>query len=726
MDSGQGQGRPPEYGSDLERICVRNLLDASDEIIYFKDRQSRFLWLSRAWGARSGRDPEQLLGLTDFDVYDHAHATQAFNDEQQIISTGIPVVNKQEHETWPDRPDRWVSSTKMPLRDEHGEIIGTFGISRDITRLVLAEEEATRKSGDLARANAEISRIETQLRTVLDTSADAITLYDADLRYQFVNAATERLLSLERGEILGRTDREIGRPEMPLALWEARLTSVLKTGLSCTVDFSVNHGSKQRVFQSHLAAQRAADGGKPVGVVTSPREVTELKRTQDELYHQAVHDRVTGLANRVLLMDRLTQALARMKRRPGQIVVLFVDLDQFKQVNDSFGHGAGDKLLSEIGRRLSGLSRHNDTVARFGGDEFVLLYDDVADDDDLHRLLTRVMRCLSEPFLDGGHELLVTASVGVVVTSDPQVAPDDLLRDAAAAMYQAKARGRNCYQFFDPQYRERASGRYTLETELARALERQQLRLEYQPVFSLHDQRIIGAEALIRWDHPERGTVPPVEFIEIAEDRGLIVPIGTWVLEEACRRLAAFSADRDQALPPLTMAVNVSGRQLSARGFADLVKATLERNQLAPGQLCVEVTETALVQDVAVAQDTLDELTALGVQIALDDFGTGYSSLAHLLQFPVDIIKIDKSFVDQLGTEGPGNQIVAAVTAMAHVLGKTVVAEGIETDAQLAQLVTMGCDDGQGYLLGRPLRPETLSQRLEQQDLPSTASALTR
>jgi diguanylate cyclase (GGDEF)-like protein/PAS domain S-box-containing protein len=622
-------------------------------------------------------------------------------------------VNKQELETWPGEPDRWVSSTKMPLRDADGEIIGTFGISRDITRLVLAEEEATRKSQDLAQANAEVGRIETQLRTVLDTSADAIALYDADLRYQFVNAATERILGLDSDTILGRTDRELGRDDLGLTEWESGLESVLRTGESGLVDFSLHSGRDRRDFESHLAAHRESADGPPIGVVTSTREVTELKRAQDELSHQAVHDPVTGLANRVLLMDRLTQALARMQRRPSQMVLLVVDLDQFKQVNDTFGHSAGDKLLVEVGRRLTAFSRHNDTVARFGGDEFVLIYDDVPTDDDVHQVVGRVMRSLSEPMLDNGRELFVTASVGVVVTNDPLSVPENLIRDADAAMYQAKSRGRNCYQFFDPAFRERTSGRYTVETELARALERRQLRLEYQPLFSLHDQQIIGAEALIRWDHPLRGTVPPIEFIEIAEDRGLIVPIGTWVLDEACRQLVEFSRYRDESLPKLSMAVNVSGRQLSARNFVDLVKDTLDRHGLPAAQLCVEVTETALLLDIEEARESVQGLAQLGVHIALDDFGTGYSSLAHLMQFPVNVVKIDKSFVNQLENKGPGHQIVEAVTAMAHVLGMTVVAEGIETASQLRQLVDMGCDDGQGYLLSYPLRPEVLAERLK-------------
>ncbi len=335
--------------------------------------------------------------------------------------------------------------------------------------------------------------------------------------------------------MLGRTDRELNRDSTVLQIWESGLAGVLATGRSCSVDFSVGAGADRRDFQAHMAAHRDTDQGRTVGVVTSTREVTELKRTQDELAHQALHDPVTGLANRVLLLDRLHGALARMKRRPGRIVLLFIDLDQFKAINDTYGHGVGDKLLVETGRRLTAIVRPCDTVARFGGDEFVVVLDEFCTEEHAHATADRVVDSLSAPFFDNGHELFVTASVGLVVTTDPSATGEDLVRDADAAMYQAKARGRNCYQFFNPELRDRAAKRYAVEADLARALERRQLRLEYQPLFSLHDQHVVGAEALIRWDHPDRGIVSPVEFIGIAEDRGLIVSIGTWF----CTRHAA-------------------------------------------------------------------------------------------------------------------------------------------------------------------------------------------
>ena len=385
-------------------------------------------------------------------------------------------------------------------------------------------------------------------------------------------------------------------------------------------------------------------------------------------------------------------------------------------------------MFVEISERLTTIARRLDTVARFGGDEFVLLCDRLSTDDDVRVVADRVVRGISEPFFNDGIELNISASVGVVITSDPYARCENLVRDADAAMYQAKERGRNHYQFFDAGLRDRAVARNAVGWELAKALERGQFRLEYQPVVSLRDRSIVGMEALIRWDHPERGTIPPSEFVALAETRGLIVPIGTWVLDEACRQLVEWtqlfpSHGCDPAHEPLSMAVNVSGRQLRSADFVSVVKVALERNGIAPGQLCLEITETALIEETTEARETLEAIAALGVHIALDDFGTGYSSLAHLRQFPVDVLKIDRSFVDRLETNDRERQIVGAVTAMAHVLKMIVVAEGIETPGQLTQLTELGCDKAQGYLLARPMRPEALEELLRAQESAHVASS---
>jgi diguanylate cyclase (GGDEF)-like protein/PAS domain S-box-containing protein len=715
-------------GDEIDRIAFHNMLEYAAEAIYFKDLQSRFIVVSRTLARLMGREPEELLGLTDFDIFTDEHASAAYADEQRVIATGVAMLDKEEHETWPDRADTWVTSNKRPLRDFDGRIIGTFGIRRDITRTVNAERDAVSAADALAIAHADLSRVEVQLRTVLDASVDAISLYDANLRYQYMNAAAMRMTHDPTGEALGQTDRELGRDPAFLPMWEDALKGVLVSGEASSLDFSIGTGADLRWFASHLAPQRHSEHGTPVGVITSTREVTEFKLVQSKLAHQAVHDPLTGLANRVLLVDRLTQALLRMERQPGKLALLFIDLDHFKVVNDTHGHDTGDRLLVEVGKRLTRIARRLDTIARFGGDEFVLLCDRLGTDEDVRVVADRVVRAVAEPFFDEGIEFNITASVGVVVTNDPYAGCENVVRDADAAMYQAKERGRDHYQFFDAGLRDRAVRRNAVGWELAEALERGQFRLEYQPVVSLRDRSIVGMEALIRWDHPERGTVPPAEFIALAESRGLIVPIGTWVLDEACRQLVEWGSlfpryGRDPGLDPLGMAVNVSGRQLRSSDFVSVVKVALERNELAPGQLCLEITETALIEETTEAKETLEAIAALGVHIALDDFGTGYSSLAHLRQFPVDILKVDRSFVDRLETNDRERQIVAAVTAMAHVLKMIVVAEGIETVGQLTQLSDLGCDYAQGYLLARPMRPEALELLLRAQESPHVASS---
>jgi diguanylate cyclase (GGDEF)-like protein/PAS domain S-box-containing protein len=705
---------------EIERICIRNLLAATDEVIYFKDLQSRFVRVS---DGMARLHPGSLIGLTDFDVFGAEHASLAYADEQRIIATGVPIVNNEERETWTNRADTWVASTKLPLRDLDGTIIGTFGISRDISRLVHSQELATQNARALTDALDVLHRTEAELRTVLDISPEAISKYGPDLRYQYVNPAAERLIHATADEVLNRSDRELGREETFLAMWEIGLISVLDTGAACVVEFSAGEAEDARWFQTQMAPELDADGT-VLAVLTSTRELTALKRAERALEHQALHDPVTGLANRVLLMDRLAEALPRLERQPGQVAVLFIDLDHFKEINDSLGHDAGDRMLVEVARRLARVSRRIDTVARFGGDEFVVLCDQLRADEDVRMVADRLVRTLFEPFDDGGRELHITGSIGIAVTSDPSADPGDLVRDADAAMYQAKEHGRNRFQFFDAELRERAAAKHTMEAELRRAITRGEFRVYYQPLFSMADTTILGVEALIRWQHPERGIVSPLDFIGVAEDRGLMVQIGTWVLDQACEQLAIWNAWRDPSLPPLTVAVNVSGGQLREPDFAAKVCAALERNNIAPAQLCLEITETVLLQEAIEAADSLETLSQLGVHIALDDFGTGYSSIAHLRNFPVDILKIDRSFVDRLSQSDRERKLIAAMTAMAHALGMTVVGEGIETPEQLSGLKELECDNGQGFLVSHPLPADEATRLLAAQPGPATSAVV--
>ena len=568
----------PDRRGDLDEfalVCMRNLLASGEERVYFKDRQSRFLLVSEGWLAACapGRSAAELAGKTDFDVFGAEHASAAFEDEQRIIHTGEPLVGKVERETFVGRPDCWVSSTKMPLRDADGRIIGTFGISRDVTAQVRAEKA---------------------------------------------------------------------------------------------------------------------------------------------LAHQALHDPLTGLPNRIALMDRLAQTLLGVERpsvsrlgvdrAQAQVAVLFVDLDNFKEINDSFGHDAGDLVLIEVARRLSALARRTDTVARLGGDEFVVLCGDL----DLHAtpslLAGRILQAVAVPFAAAGRDVPVTCSVGIASTSEAATEPDRLMREADAAMYEAKKAGRNRYRAYDPAHRSRAQ-KDTLYTELARGIEEGQLFCVYQPVYALQAQVLTGAEALVRWRHPSGRVMLPDEFIPLAEETGLISRIGAFVLEEGCRQLARWTA-RDGWPRPFTLAINVSGRELSDPGLPGRVDQVARRHGLDPGQLCLEITETALIAEVGDIQEVLAALAATGVRIALDDFGTGYSTLVHLQRLNADVLKIDRSFIEQISRSRRDREIVAAVTAMSHALGLTVVGEGIETSQQLTTLAELGCDEGQGLLFGHPVGPD--------------------
>jgi diguanylate cyclase (GGDEF)-like protein/PAS domain S-box-containing protein len=681
----------------LDDVCIRNLLDSSQEVIYFKDLQSRFIRISLGCAALHGRTQEELLGLTDADLFAPAHAQQAYADEQRIIADGLPILNVEEHETWEGRSDTWVASSKFPLRDASGTIIGTFGISRDITERVVLQREMAQLAERAQTANAQLSRVESQLRAVLNGSTDAIAQYDADLRYRYLNPAGEALREVPLDRLVGRTDREVGMEGLQADIWEGALRAVLATGAPDELEYADLVGDAEGWFHTTLSPE-FDPSGRVVGVLTSTRDITSNKRAEQALAHQALHDSVTGLANRYLLMDRLGQALVRMERSPGRAALFFVDIDRFKAVNDTYGHDVGDALLVELARRLSCLARREDTVARLGGDEFVVLCDRVATDAHVREIADRLVRALSEPFVHNGVRLQVSASVGAAVADDPAASAADLLRNADSAMYRVKQGGRNHFHVYDKDAEQAADVPLQLEAELHQALERDELRLVYQPLLSLADQRVLGFEALLRWENPTRGTLPPLEFLATAERAGLMGPIGAWVLDTACASLVAWSGHRDEGADALSMAVNVSGPQLRAEGFAVVVAETLGRHGLAPGRLRLEISERALVADDPDIAAALRELADVGVQLAVDDFGATVTSLARLPQIPVSVVKLER-FTDLTRQGG----LVEAVIAMAHGLGMSVVGGGIENPSQLAELSRLACDDGQGFLLGRPL-----------------------
>ena len=446
--------------------------------------------------------------------------------------------------------------------------------------------------------------------------------------------------------------------------------------------------------------------GKPYRMAGSQTDVTDHRRAQDQLFRDAFYDSLTGLANRTLLMDRLAQSLGRAKRsRDETFAILFLDLDRFKNINDTLGHIAGDKILIGVGEKLESCVRPGDTVSRIGGDEFVILLENVTDLPKAKIVTERIERKLSLPMDLDGQEIFMAASIGIVVASGDYEKPEDVLRDADIAVYRAKALGRGCHVTFDPTMYQKTVALLELESDLRKAVERQELFLHYQPIVSLETGILVSAEALVRWQHPQQGLVSPGEFIPLAEETGLIVPIGEWVLRKVCEQVSEWR--RLNGSSPI-VAVNVSGHQLKQASFASVVKEILDHYGLSPDSIELEITETVLMNNLEHTNKVLSELREMGLHLSLDDFGTGYSSLSYLQRFPVQKLKVDRSFVLRLGLDSGSSEIVSAIFQLAKKLGLDVVAEGVETSQAASRLRAMGYKLAQGFYFARPSEAEDL------------------
>jgi diguanylate cyclase (GGDEF)-like protein/PAS domain S-box-containing protein len=459
-----------------------------------------------------------------------------------------------------------------------------------------------------------------------------------------------------------------------------------------------------------------ADLPEPRSLVVTLRDITARKAVEDQIRYHATHDVLTGLPNRALFDDRLATALRHSARHQDMIAVLFLDLDRFKIINDTLGHTIGDTLLVALSRRLRDTVRAEDTVARMGGDEFIFILRGLKSAEDAVKPAQKILDAIRPPFHVGGHELHVTASIGISLHPADGPGPDQLLKCADLALYRAKERGRDRIQLYNPALNVRVFEQMVLEGRLRRAIEQCQFVLLYQPQIELDSGELVGFEALLRWRHPELGLVPPDEFVPLAEESGLIEPLGLWVLRTACLQHRAW---REARLPPVRLAVNMSARQFQRNGLEERIREVLAETAMDPSRLELELTESVLMQEGDQTASLLANLSELGIGLALDDFGTGYSSLSYLKRFPITRVKIDRSFVRDIATSEGDAAVARAVIAMAHGLGVDVVAEGIETLDQLAVLRRYDCDEGQGYLLGRPVEPAAVPEVMRRKGWPA-------
>jgi diguanylate cyclase (GGDEF)-like protein/PAS domain S-box-containing protein len=606
--------------------------------------------------------------------------------------------------------------TPLMLRDElRGALIvsSDCGLAEDCLEglATLASEVSLALESAILTEDLHRRRSEARFRSLVRGSSDIIMLTDADGVIQYASPSTERVLGYTVDDLV---DTHLGVLVHPHDV--ARLLPFL----SATPDdpseprraeWRARHRNGQWLFFETIGTNLLHDPDVQ-GIVLNSRDVSERRVLEDQLKHQAFHDPLTRLPNRVLFTDRLAHALTRRGRRRTSVAVLFLALDNFKVVNDSLGHQQGDQLLIAVADRLQLCLRPEDTVARFGGDEMAVLLEDIEDTDEAVEVANRIQQRLGAPVILNGREVFTTVSIGVAISTVDHDRPDALIRDADVALYRAKAQGKARHAVFDRSMDAQALERLEMETDLRHAIERGELRVYYQPIVDLATGRVCEIEALIRWAHPQRGLISPLQFIPLAEETGLIIPIGRWVLTEAAHQTRLWQLEQPTD-PPLTLSVNLSARQLQDPRLLEDITDVLRETGLDPATVRLEITESVVMEDAEAASALLRALKRLGIELAIDDFGTGYSSLSYLNRFTIDCVKIDRSFVSQIGTSPRDMTIIKAIVALAKSLDLSVTAEGIETVEQLAHLRDLGCNRGQGFYLSRPSPPEMLPALLK-------------
>ncbi len=704
-----------EPGS-LQRPLLRGIPGMS---FYVVDRELRFVFAEGAGLRQRGVDPERqlegrLLADTSPDLFAQLRAPldDALNGADRTVDLDVD--------------GRLVRLYAAPLNVGEDSIAGVLGVIVDVTarrraeaalHAGLARQAAVAELGRRALEGASVSRLLEHAVEIVarELGVEMVTILRYDTEAGIINpyatrgwpeAALRQPVPL-REEVIARAGELAEAPwivdevDESLPYSKSLLTHGIRSYATVLIGTAEQPWGMLGVQSIEPAAFGSEHTDFMLAVAHLVWDAIERREKDDANEQAALHDPLTGLPNRRQLLERLDEGLEHARATSSAVVVLLLDLDNFKVINDSLGHRGGDELLRMLTPRLLGVARHGDTVARLGGDEFVFVCRGVVCEEHALEIAQRIQRSLGEPLAVAGRPHTLRSSIGVVL-SDGTAAAEDVLRDADTAMYRAKGGGRGGCEMFSPAMRERAIARERTETELQGAAARGELLVHYQPIHNVADRRLVGMEALVRWERPGHGLVPPNDFIPVAEESGIIVELGEWVLNEATRQLREWQSDFEDA-SPLTVAINVSGRQLLTAGFEETVMSALALSGLPANRLALEVTETMLLNDSDAPTTILATLQGRGVQIAMDDFGTGYSSLSRLKDYPLDLLKIDRSLIDQLGDDPDREPIVAAIIAMARALGLEVVGEGVETDRALARLHALHCHTAQGYLLSRPL-----------------------
>ncbi len=675
----------------------RSLVESSSDWIWEVDADTRYVYASPKIRELLGYDPEEIVGKKPFDLMPHEEAERISQWFAGIAAERMPFFALENINQHKDGRVVVLESSGVPIFNADGTLRGYRGVDRDIT--------------DRKRAEELIKKSTRRFTLHFEQTPLAVIDWDADFRVVDWNPAAKGIFGYQKAEAMGRHAMELILPESvrPLIdkVWQDLLA--VQGGFRSTNENVTQDG--KLIWCEWYNTPLVDDSGAVIGVASLAQDITEQKRAEQRLNYLAYFDELTGLPNRTLFKDRLSLAITEAHRNELLVGVMFIDLDHFKIVNDTLGHQAGDWLLQAVAARLKSHFRESDTIARFGGDEFAVILADMANIEHAVNVAEKLLASFNPPFMISGNELFVTLSVGITCYPFDDNDIESLLRDADSAMYQAKAQGRDNFQFYSAEMTTQVEKRLSMETGLRKALERDEFILHYQPQFDLASNRVTGVEALVRWQHPEHGLISPAEFIPVAEESGLIIPISAWVLRTACTQAKTW---QDQLEFSLKVAVNLSSRQFKHGQIAQQVMSVLEETGLDPQHLELEITESILIDNPDPVRSALADLKMAGISISLDDFGTGYSSLSYLKRFPIDKLKIDQSFVRDVMSDVDDASLVKAIIAIARSLRLRVIAEGVETQEQLDFLRNENCDEIQGFFISRPISAKALTALLQE------------